>query len=446
LATTERRTDGRVPPNNLQAEESLLGAMMLSRVAASEAASIVTVDDFYKPAHGHVFEAVVGLASQGEPVDVMTVQDVLNRRGLLDAAGGPGALVTLISNTPAVSNAPTYARIVSDHSMLRRLIGVAREIVELAHDTPEDVPEAIDRAEAMVYALTGQRRQHETVLLSDTLNEWLDRLEQRFTNGDPDGVLTGWADVDALLLGLHPGQLVTIAGRPAMGKSATGAALAVNVARRNLPVLFVSVEMSLPELQDRFGAATASVDLQKVRKGDLTDKDWARVSQAIGVLSDIPLYVEDDPGATVLSIRSSARRVASRHGGLGLVIVDYLQLVDVVGKVENRQVAVAEISRGLKKMALELKVPVVALAQLHRGVEVRSDKRPMLSDLRESGEIENSSDVVAFLFRDEYYKADSPDKGILEFIVAKQRNGPTGTVKLHYEANYGRIRDLAKGM
>lgn len=442
-----RAVSSRVPPHNIEAEESLLGAMLLSQEAVAAAITDVRLSaaDFYKPTHGHIYDAIVSLHSRGDAIDAVTVADELKRAGLHEQVGGVPALLSLEAHTPATTNAGRYARIIADHAVLYRMIGVAGEIAEMAYELPDDVPAAVDRAEGMIFGLTDLGRARKAETIGAGLEGWMDRLEDRFEHGTPAGIPTGWPDIDELLLGLHAGQLVTVAARPAMGKSSWAASLAVNVARTSRPVLFVSVEMGLAELQDRFVASTARINLQQLRQAKLNERDWPRLSNAIGLLHEIPLYIEDDPLATPMSIRGSARRIAARHNDLGLIVVDYLQLLTTTTRAENRQVEVADLSRSLKKLALELGVPVVALAQLNRGVETRKDKRPMLADLRESGAIENDSDVVAFLFREEYYDPHTPDRGLAEFIVAKQRNGPTDTVRLAYDARYGSWANLAKG-
>lgn len=440
-------TAARTPPHDLSAEAAVLGAMLMSRDAIAAAAETATVEDFYKPAHGTLFAAICALEGRGEPVDAVTVSAELARTGGSEQVPD-NALTTLMADAPGTRNAGHHARMVADLSLLRRLIGAAAEINELGYGPTDNVADVVDQAEALVFALASAGRLREDLrTLGSTLGEWYDRMEARAEGGELAGVPTGWSDLDDMLLGLHPGQLVTIAGRPGMGKSALAAWLSAQVAAATGPVLVVNVEMSLAELQDRYVASSATVDLQQVRRAAMSPADWDRIHAAVGRLEGLPLYVEAVPDASLLTIRALARRAASKHGGqLALVIVDYLQLVTppARGRHENRQVDVAEISRGLKRLALELGVPVVALAQINRGVEARSDKRPMLADLRESGAVENDSDVVAFLYRDEYYDPMSDDRGVLEVIVAKQRNGPTGTVRLAYDARYGRISNLTR--
>lgn len=437
---------GRQVPHDLQAEESLLGAMLLSREAVAVALEVTDAGHFYKPAWGHVFAAGAELYTAGEPVDPTTVADVLARHGLLELVGGPSALIRLQAGTPATSAAGKYARIVADMHILRRLIQAANEISGMGYDLPSDVGATLERAEAMVYELADSRRvqRADLSLLPESLGRWLDQLQAAYETGGTMGIPTGWHDVDQMLRGLHEGELVTIAARPSMGKSACALNLAVEVASTGRPVLFESIEMSEQELHNRLLASEARVDLQRIRSARLQESDWPKLSHAIGRLGSAPIVIADNPSATLLSIRSDARRVRARCGGLGVVVVDYLQLLASPHKAENRQVEVSELARGLKVLARDLKVPVVALAQLNRNLEQRGDKRPVLSDLRESGEIENSSDVVAFLYRDEVYNPDSSDRGTAEFIVAKQRNGPTGTARLAWLAHFGRFANMAR--
>jgi replicative DNA helicase len=439
------KPSGRVPPHNLQAEESLLGAMLLTPEAAVAGLEAATADAFYKPTYGHVFAAMARVYGRSEPVDVTTVADELSRDGLLEAVGGQVGLASLQAAAGTTTNVARYAKIVTEHNTLRRLIGIAGEIAELGYDMPDDVAATLDAAEGLLFGLANFERRRRAATLREGLSSWLDALEQRFESGELAGVPTGWLDLDELLLGLHGGQLVTVGARPSMGKSALLGNLTASAALAGRPTLFVSLEMTQHELVGRFVTAEAQVDAQRIRRGGLLDSDWARINNSLGRLADLPVHILDDPGATVLTIRSEARRLASA-GGLGLIVVDYTQLLDPAkqGRSENRQVEVAENTRGLKKMALDLAVPVVAAAQLSRSCEMRADKRPTLADLRETGELEQSSDVVLFLYRDDYYRPDSTDKGIAEVIVAKQRNGPRGTVKLAWLEQYGRFANIAR--
>ncbi|MGH9181715.1 MAG: replicative DNA helicase, partial [Acidimicrobiales bacterium] len=376
----------RAVPHDLHAEESVLGAMLLSCDAIADAAQICASADFYKPAHGHVFDAITSLYAQGEPADPVTVADELRRAGLLEAIGGPANLISLQANTPAISNALRYARIVEEHALLRRLIGVAGEIAELGYQLPDDVGAAVDRAETLVFQL-GQRRVADTLApLRDLLEEALDHVESLYERGDAiTGVPTGYTDLDERLAGLQPSNLVIVGARPSMGKTSFALGLVVHAAMEaRVPTLVFSLEMSHHEITQRLLCSEARVDAIRMRNGRLVETDWPKISHAIGRLGDAPIFVDDNPNLTIMDIRAKARRLKSREG-LGLVVIDYLQLMTGRSKAENRQVEVSEVSRGLKILARELAVPVVALSQLSRNLEARADKRPMLADLRESG-------------------------------------------------------------
>ncbi|HEX4979111.1 MAG TPA: replicative DNA helicase [Acidimicrobiales bacterium] len=436
----------RVPPHNLQAEESLLGAMLLSRDAIAAALEVCSADDFYKPAYGHVFDAVSTLYAQGEPADPVTVADELRRAGLLDAIGGPAVLTDLVASTPFTGNAAHYAHIVGEFALLRKLIGVGAEISELGYGMPDDVVGAIDQAEAMVFDIA-QRQVSDTVAdLRVLLGHTLDRLAALYERGESiTGTPTGYLDLDERLSGLQPSALTIVGARPGCGKTSFALGMAAHAAvERRLPVLFFSLEMSHDEVTQRLLSAEASVEATKLRNGKLNDSDWKKISHAIGRLSEAPLWIDDNPNLTVMEMRAKARRLKSRLGGLSLVVVDYLQLMSGRRSAENRQVEVSEMSRSLKVLARELEVPVVALSQLSRNLEMRSDKRPMLADLRESGSLEQDADVVMFLYRDELYNPESQDRGIAEVIVAKHRSGPTGTERLAFLDRFTRFANMAR--
>ena len=386
-ASGPRPSGGRVPPHNLSAEESLLGAMLLSRSAIDIASESLNATDFYKPAHGHVYEAITALSAQGEPVDPVTVADALRRADLLDAIGGPGTLLTLQAATPATSSAARYAKIIEELSLLRRLIGVAGEISEIGYSLPDDVTKAIDEAESRMFQVAQHRQADTMSLLHDMLDQTLDSLEALVERGDAiTGTPTGYDEFDEITAGLQPNALIVVGARPGMGKTSFALGMAAHAALEAAkPVLFFSLEMSRLELTQRLLCSEARVDSKKIRNGRLTDDDWRRISHAIGRLGEGQLWIDDNPNVTVMEIRSKARRLQSKVGQLGMIVVDYIQLMSGRGGAENRQVEVAEISRGLKILARELECPVVALAQLNRGLEQRADKRPMLSDLRESG-------------------------------------------------------------
>ena len=377
----------RVPPHNLDAEQSLLGAMLLARDAIAAAVETCTADEFYKPAHGHIFDAITTLYSRGEPADPVTVADELSRAGLLEAAGGLPALISLQADTPATTNAARYARIVEEHALLRRLIAVAGEIAEMGYSVPEDVTEAVDRAETLVFEVAERRVTDSLKPLQGLLLETLDRLERLFDRGEAiTGVPTGYIDLDERLYGLQPSSLVIVGARPAMGKTSFALGIAAHAAvESHVPTLVFSLEMSHDELTQRLLVSEARVDAGRIRNGRLTESDWPKISQAIARLGEAPLFIDDNPNLTVMEMRAKARRLKAREGGLGLIIVDYLQLMSGRATAENRQIEVSSISRGLKILARELEVPVVALSQLSRNLEMRADKRPQLADLRESG-------------------------------------------------------------
>ena len=377
-----------MPPHNLEAEESLLGAMLLSRDAIAAAIEGVRPDDFYKPAHAHIYDAILALYGAGEPVDPVTIADELKRAGLLEAIGGRQILLQIQHNTPASANAAHYARIVEEMALLRRLISVAGEIAEMGYDLPDDVIETLDLAESKVFAVAERRVANTMVSLHDVLEESLQQLESLYgRGGGVTGVPTGFLDLDDLLHGLQPSSLVVLAARPSVGKSALALGAASHVAlETRRPVIFFSLEMGHLELTQRMLAAEARVDSRKLRRGDLSDSDWTRIAHAVGRLGEAPFFIDDNPHCSVMEMRAKCRRVKSRHGDLGLVVVDYLQLMTVPGgRSESRQVEVSELSRGLKILARELEAPVMALSQLNRMPEMRQDKRPMLADLRESG-------------------------------------------------------------
>ncbi len=374
----------RIPPHSFEAEESLLGAMLLSRDAIAVAVEEVSAEDFYKPSHAHIFSAVTSLYSRGEPADAVTVAEEMRRHGTLDTVGGASALISLQANTPAISSVSRYARIVQEHAVLRRLIAVAYEIAEIGYELPADVVAAVDRAEAMVFDVAQHRSSDSTRALKDLLAESLDHLEYLNNLGETiTGVATGYRELDHELYGLQPSNLVVVGARPSMGKTAFALGLAAHAARIGVPVLFFSLEMSHLELAQRVLCAESRVDAGRLRNGKLVESDWAKIAGAIGRIGTSPLYIDDNPNVTVMDIRAKSRRMKSAEGGLGLVVVDYLQLMTGRSSAENRQVEISEISRGLKILARELQIPVVALSQLSRNLESRADKRPMLADLRE---------------------------------------------------------------
>jgi replicative DNA helicase len=437
----------RVPPQNIEAEESLLGAMLLSKEAIATAVETVNAADFYKPAHGHLFEAIVTLYGAGEPVDPVTVAEALQRAGVLDGIGGKNAVLRIQTGTPAASNAAFYARIVADHALLRRLVAVGSEIAELGYTLPDDITEVLDRAESLVFDVANRRQTTSLRGIHATLQDSLAHLEALFEHdGQTTGIPSGFRDLDEVLLGWQPSNLVVVAARPGQGKTAFALGTATHAAlHEHRPVAFFSMEMGYLELTQRILASEAGINSRLLRTGRIPESDWTRISTAVGRLADAPLFIDDNPHLTVMDMRAKCRRLKAQHGDLGLVVVDYLQLMSTgQRRAENRQVEVSDLSRGLKVLARDLDVPVIALSQLNRSLEYRADKRPMLADLRESGALEQDADIVAFIYRDDTYNPDSSEKGMAELIVAKHRNGPTAKVRLAFLEHLTRFSDLAR--
>jgi len=449
LEEGRRRSSGRVPPHNLEAEESLLGAMLLSRDAITAAVEArVDSTDFYKPAHTHIFEAVMALYGQGEPVDPVTVAEELRKSELLDALGGKATLLRIQAGTPASANAGHYATIVSELALLRRLIAVAGDIAEMGYEAPDDVTETLDRAESLVFEVAERRVAESLTPISESLQTTLDQLESMYgRDTDVTGVPTGYHELDDLLLGLQPSNLVIVAARPGAGKTSFALGAAANAALvSHRPTIFFSMEMGNLELTKRLLAGEARVEARKLWTGNIPEGDWTRLSHAVGRLAEAPLFIDDNPHCTVMEMRAKARRIKARHGDLGMIVVDYIQLMStgVRRTAENRQVEVSELSRGLKILARELDCPVMALSQLNRQLEYRQDKRPMLADLRESGGLEQDADVVCFIYRDELYNPESDQRGTAEIIVAKHRNGPTGSTRLAFLDHLTKFANMAR--
>ncbi len=439
---------GRVPPHDLEAEEALLGAMLLSRDAIADAVNLIRPEHFYRPIHAHVYEAVCSLYSKGEPADAVTVAAELNRLNLADKVGGNATLVKLQTGTPASANAAKYANIVHEAAVLRKLIEVGGEITDLGYEGSDDVVKTVDSAEAMVYRLAADRMDDTTASLADLLPANLERIEKLYEQGDfITGTPTGYQDLDEITSGLQPNTLVVVGARPSVGKTSFALGMAAHAAiRGGKPVLLFSLEMSQLEISQRILCAEARVDASRVRTGKLTDQDWMGISNALGHLAEAPIWIDDNPAVTIMEIRGKSRRLRSQTGELGMIIVDYLQLMTGRRTAENRQVEVSEISRGLKILARELECPVVALSQLSRTLETRGDKRPILADLRESGSIEQDADIVMFLYREEVYNPDTKDAGTAEVLVAKHRTGPTGMARLAFRKEHTRFDNLARGM
>ena len=436
---------GRVPPSAIEAEESLIGAMLLSPEAVSVAYETLQPEDFYRPLHGQIFGAIIALANAGEPVDYVTVQAKLQERGAV--AIELAVLSALQMNTPSASNAQHYAEIVRDKAQQRRLIAVGGEIVDDAYVSTDDVVGLIDEAERKINQIGDDRKIDSVSPLQRLLLSEADILEERGeTRGQFNGLETGYRSLDLILQGLQPSSMTIIGARPGTGKTAFALGILIHVgAVVKRPALFFSLEMSRQELAERILASTARIDSSKLRTADLSDRDWNRAHEAFGFLQSAKVFIDDNPSLTVMDVRSRARRIKQQNGDLGVVIVDYLQLMSSRGRSENRQVEVSDMSRSLKILARELQCPVIALSQLSRKLEDRADKRPVMSDLRESGSLEQDADVVLFLFRPEQYGEVANDKkSDAEIIVGKNRNGPTRTAHLTWRGEFARFDNVAE--
>lgn len=438
---------GRVPPHNLEAEESVLGAMMLSKTAVGEVLEIINPEDFYRGAHASVCEVVRDLFANGEPVDAITVADELRRRGLLESTGGAPYIYTLVSAVPTAANAAYYARIVAEHSTLRRLIEAATTIAQDAYEVPEDVEDAVNRAEELMFAVASRRQSQDFQPIRVLLEESMAQIEAFAARGaEITGVPTGFTDLDRLMAGMQPGNLILVAARPAMGKSTFAMNVGQHVAQHEgRPVVMFSLEMSWMEIVQRMICSEARVDTKRIRNGQMGEAEWRRVSHAVGRLAEAPIYIDDSASISMGEIRAKCRRLKAR-GDLGLVIVDYIQLMSSPKRTENRVQEVSEISRAMKILAKELEVPVMAVSQLSRQPEQSgaTPRRPRLADLRESGALEQDADVVMFVYREDYYNKDSDKKGEAEIILEKHRNGPTDTVNLAFLGQYTKFENLAR--
>ena len=433
----------RVPPQNNEAEQSVLGAVFLSKEALITAMEMLRPEDFYKTAHQRIFKTMMDLYEKGEPVDLVTVTAELQDHKLLDEVGGVPYLTALAGSVPTAANVEYYAKIVEEKSLLRRLILTATKIANEGYSREDEVGEIIADAEKYILEIAQKRNTGGFTPIRDVLLETYERIEflsQR--RGDVTGIPTGYPDLDKMTAGLQRSDLIILAARPSVGKTAFALNLAQNVAARaGETVAIFSLEMAASQLVQRMICAEGNLDASKMRSGSLEEDDWQKLTMAIGTLAKAPIYIDDTPGVTVQDIRAKCRRLQAERG-LGLIVIDYLQLIHGRGRGENRQQEVSEISRTLKGIARELNVPVIALSQLSRSVEQRQDKRPMMSDIRESGSIEQDADIVAFLYRDDYYDKESENKNVVEIIIAKQRNGPTGTVELAFLKEYNKFVSL----
>jgi replicative DNA helicase len=439
---------GRQPPQDMAAEQSVLGGMLLSKDAIADVLEVLASADFYRPAHQSVYDCILDLYGRGEPADAITVSAELDRRGELRRVGGAPYLHTLIATVPTAANAGFYAEIVAEKAILRRLVQAGTRIVQYGYAGADgqDVAEVVDRAQAEVYEVTERRTSEDFVALEELLQPTMDEIDAIASRGGMSlGVPTGIDDFDAITNGLHPGQMIIVAARPGVGKSTLGLDWVRSCSiKHGMPSVVFSLEMSRTEIVMRLLSAEAQIQLGAMRSGKMTDDDWTRLARRMSEISEAPLFIDDSPNLTMMEIRAKARRLKQRHG-LKLIVVDYLQLMSSGKKVESRQQEVSEFSRHLKLLAKELEVPVVAISQLNRGPEQRADKKPMLSDLRESGSLEQDADMVILIHRPDASDRDDPRAGEADLILGKHRNGPTDTITVVPQLHYSRFVNMARG-
>lgn len=436
----------KIPPHSNEAEQSVLGGLMLDNQAWDKVADRIQEKDFYRSEHRIIFHAVAELAGRAQPFDVITLAEALKVANQLDAIGGDVYLFELVRNTPTAANIAAYADIVRERSILRQLINVATDITETAF-IPEgrSSNELLDEAERKVFQIAEQgSRGSGPTHIADLLGKAVERIDTLFHSDEGiTGLATGYHDLDEMTSGLQPADLIIVAGRPSMGKTTFAMNIAEHAAiKSGKPVLVFSMEMPGESLAMRMMSSLGRIDQHRVRTGKLEDEDWPRITSAVSMLSEAKMFIDDTPALTPTEMRARARRVVREHGELGLIVIDYLQLMQIAGPKENRTSEISEISRSLKTLAKELNTPVIALSQLNRGLEQRADKRPIMSDLRESGAIEQDADLIVFIYRDEVYNENSPHKGTAEIIIAKQRNGPIGKVILTFLGKYTRFENF----
>ena len=435
----------KIPPHDIDAEQAVLGSMLTDKEAVNAAIESLKEDAFYRDDNRIIFQAIVNLYSKSEPIDIITLKDELESMDKFEQVGGYEYLASLPDKVPTTANVQKYIKIVEEKSILRNLIKTANEIIELGYDPTEDVEDIMDGAEKKIFDIMQSKNQKGYTPIKDVLVESFTKLEELYNRKQHiTGVPTGFAELDYKTAGLHGSELILVAARPAMGKTAFALNLATNAALRgNAPVAIFSLEMSKDQLVNRILCSEAMVDSNKVRTGKLDEDDWVKLAGAIGPLSEAEMYIDDTPGISVMEIRTKCRKLKIEKN-IGLVVIDYLQLVQGNKRTASREQEISEISRSLKILAKEINVPVIALSQLSRAVEQRPDHRPMLSDLRESGAIEQDADIVMFLYRDDYYNKESEKKDIAEVIIAKQRGGQTGTVELLWMGNYTKFVNLER--
>ncbi|MDC3415054.1 replicative DNA helicase [Aquibacillus sp. 3ASR75-11] len=434
----------RIPPHNIEAEQAVIGAVFLEPEALSRASELLVPEDFFRASHQRIFHAMVTLTDKGEPIDLVTVTTALSNAKVLDDVGGVSYLSDLANSVPTAANIDYYSKIVEEKALLRRLIRTATDIVTTGYSKEDDVEEALNEAEKNILEVSHRKNAGAFKNIKDVLIEVYDNIEQlHHHNASITGVASGFRDLDHITSGFQRNDLIIIAARPSVGKTAFALNIAQNVAIHTQEnVAIFSLEMGAEQLVSRMLCAEGNIDAQRLRTGNLQSEDWGKLTMAMGSLSNAGIFIDDTPGIRVNEIRSKCRRLKQEHG-LGMILIDYLQLIQgSANSRENRQQEVSEISRSLKGLARELNVPLIALSQLSRGVESRQDKRPMMSDLRESGSIEQDADIVGFLYRDDYYDQESEKQNIIEIIISKQRNGPVGTVELAFVKEYNKFVDL----
>ncbi len=432
----------RLPPQNIEAEEAVLGSLLIDADAIIRVATILRSEDFYREKHGWIYEAILDLHERREPVDLLTVCDELERREQLDQVGGTVFVTSLVNAVPTSIHAEHYARIIERAATRRRMIDAAGQIAALAYQEADDVGEVVDRAEQLLFGVSERRISRDLVPIKQVLSDYYDRIEYLTRHqGEVIGIPTGFADMDGLLGGLQRSDMIILAARPSVGKTSLALSIAHKAALKfNQRVAFFSLEMSSEQVVQRLISAETGIDSQKLRRGKIADDEWARFMKATSDLSETHLYIDDTPGISALELRTKARRLQAEFG-IDLVMIDYLQLMRGDTRSENRVQEISSISRSIKALARELNVPILALSQLSRGVESRTDKRPILSDLRESGALEQDADVVIFIYRDELYNENTERKNIADVIIAKHRNGPTGVVSLYFKKELAQFRE-----
>jgi len=436
----------KIAPNSIEAEQAVIGGLMLHNRSWDKIADLVTEEDFYRHDHRLIYRAVSYLAEKSQPFDVVTISEWLDSNDSLEQAGGLSYIGTLAKNTPSAANIVAYAQIVRERSILRQLISIGNEIGQSCYETEgRSSEQLLDNAEKLVFQIAekGARGRRDFVPIKELLVKAVDRIDTLFQQDNPiTGVATGFSQFDEMTSGLQASDLIIVAGRPSMGKTTFAINIAEHAAiKTDVPVAIFTMEMPGEQIAMRLLSSLGRIDQHKVRTGKLDDDDWPRLTSAVGLLAEAKMYIDDTPALTPNELRAKARRLAKEHG-LGLIVIDYLQLMQTSGSSENRTNEISEISRSLKALAKELNVPVIALSQLNRGLEQRPNKRPVMSDLRESGAIEQDADVIAFIYRDEVYNEDSPDKGTAEIIIGKQRNGPIGTARLTFLGQYTRFENF----